>query len=141
MGGPKIFRRSCTIRRFGLQEDVPGGYTTAPFQDVVTDLNVQPLSAKELLALPEGERSVRRVKAFGDLPLTAANQDRGVLGDWLFYCGSWYKCVSALPWDHTILAHCRSEFVLVPESELPFNVELPDDPPMEPSDDSPKEDK
>ena len=74
MGGLKIFRRKYTVRRFGTQEDVPGGYTTAPYEDVVTFLNVQPLSTKELLALPEGERSTKRVKAFGDLQLTAADQ-------------------------------------------------------------------
>ena len=55
MGGLNIFRRKYTVRRFGPQEDVSGGYTTAPYEDVVTFLNVQPLSTKELLALPEGE--------------------------------------------------------------------------------------
>lgn len=125
MGGLKIFRRKYTVRRFGPQEDVPGGYTTAPFEDVVTSLNVQPLSTKELMALPEGERSTRRVKAFGDLQLTTSDQYQGIPGDWLFYRGAWYKCVSSLPWDHTLLAHCRSEFVMVPESELPFNMEPP----------------
>ena len=67
--GIKIFRRKYTVRRFGPQEDVSGGYTTAPFEDVVTPLNVQPLSTKELMALPEGDRSTKRVKAFGDLQL------------------------------------------------------------------------
>ena len=88
-------------------------------------INVQPLSTKELLALPEGERSTKRVKAFGDLQLTAADQYQGIPGDWLFYRGSWYKCVSAFPWDHTMLAHCRSEFAIIPEGELPDNVEPP----------------
>ena len=27
MGGLNIFRRKYTVRRFGPQEDVPGGYT------------------------------------------------------------------------------------------------------------------
>lgn len=125
MGGLKIFRRKYTVRRFGSQEDVPGGYTTAPFEDVVTSLNVQPLSAKEFMALPEGERSTKRIKAFGDLQLIASDQYQGIPGDWLFYRGAWYKCVSALPWDHTLLTHCRSEFVMVPESDLPFNMEPP----------------
>ena len=129
--GIKIFRRKYTVRRFGPQEDVSGGYTTAPFEDVVTPLNVQPLSTKELMALPEGDRSTKRVKAFGDLQLTAADQYQGTPGDWLFYRGAWYKCVSALPWDHTMLAHCRSEFIIVPEGELPFNMEPPGGPPKE----------
>lgn len=87
MGGLKIFRRKYTVRRFGPQEDVPGGYTTAPYEDVVTFLNVQPLSTKELLALPEGERSTKRVKAFGDLQLTAADSTRASLETGCFTVG------------------------------------------------------
>ena len=47
----------------------------------------------------------------------------GCRGDWLFYRGNmdpvghWYECVSSLGWDHTMLAHCRSEFVQVADSE------------------------
>ena len=30
MGGLNIFRRQYTVRWFGPQDDVPGGYPTAP---------------------------------------------------------------------------------------------------------------
>lgn len=79
--GIGIFRRSYTVRRFKPQEDVPGGYVTSQYEDVVTALNVQPLSTKELMALPEGDRSVKRLKAFGDLQLTTSDQEQGILGD------------------------------------------------------------
>lgn len=123
--GIGIFRRKYTVRRFKPQEEVPGGYVTSQYEDVVTSLNVQPLSGRELMALPEGERSTKRLKAYGDLQLITSDQDNGILGDWLFYRGSWYRCVSAAIWDHTLLAHCQSEFVKVPESEIPHNMEPP----------------
>ena len=72
MGGPTIFRREYTVRRFKPQTIVRG-YATSPYEDVVTNLNVQPLSPDELQALPEGERQFKRLKTFGDLQLTAAD--------------------------------------------------------------------
>lgn len=89
----------------------------------VAHLNVQPLSKDEIQALPEGEQRVKRMKAFGDLVFTTADQSTGRRGDWLFYQGKmdpeghWYECVSSLGWDHTMLSHCRSEFVIVSEAE------------------------
>lgn len=117
-----IFRRSFVIRRFG-EEQLVDGYGTASYTDTVTSLNVQPLSADELAALPEGERRTKRMKAFGDLVFTTADQSSGRRGDWLWYEGKmdtdghWYECVSSLGWDHTMLSHCRSEFVRVSETE------------------------
>lgn len=120
--GIGIFRRSFVIRRFG-EEDNVDGYGISKYSDEVTSLNVQPLSADELQALPEGENRVKRMKAFGDLVFTTADPSTGRRGDWLYYQGKmdpeghWYQCVSSLGWDHTLLGHCRSEFVLVSESE------------------------
>ena len=117
-----IFKRSFVIRRFG-EERLIDGYGVAPFSDMVAHLNVQPLSKDEIQALPEGEQRVKRMKAFGDLVFTTADQSTGRRGDWLFYQGKmdpeghWYECVSSLGWDHTMLSHCRSEFVIVSEAE------------------------
>ena len=116
MGGLKIFRRSFTIRHFG-HEEIVDGYRYATYQDREVLLNVQPLFADELQALPEGERRTKRLKAYGNYTFTTADQSTGKRGDWLFYCGRWYECVSSLDWDHTMLWHCKSEFVEVAESE------------------------
>lgn len=120
--GLGIFRRNFVIRRFGSEELV-NGYGVAPYEDKVTSLNVQPLSKDELYSLPEGQRTTKRMKAFGDLVFTTADQATGRRGDWLFYQGRmdpeghWYECVSSLGWDHTMLGHCRSEFMQVSEAE------------------------
>lgn len=120
--GLTIFRREFVVRRFG-KEEIVDGYGTAPYKDTVEVLNVQPLSADELQALPEGERKTKRMKAFSDFLFNTADQSTGCRGDWLFYRGNmdpvghWYECVSSLGWDHTMLSHCRSEFVQVAEAE------------------------
>lgn len=120
--GVGIFRRKFVIRRFG-EENTVEGYGVAAFSDTTASLNVQPLSKDELKALPEGEQRTKRMKAFGDMVFTTADQSTGRRGDWLFYQGKmdpeghWYECVSSLGWDHTMLGHCRSEFVLVSEAE------------------------
>lgn len=117
MSGPGIFRRLYTIRRFGKTEIVDG-YQCAGYEDTETSLNVQPLSKDELLALPEGERRTKRLKAYSDFTFTTADQSSGKRGDWLFYNGHWYECVSSIGWDHTMLSHCKSEFVEVAKSEI-----------------------
>lgn len=111
-----IFRRKFTIRRFG-EEEIVDGYGHTTYEDTTAYLNVQPLSADELQALPEGERRTKRLKAYGDYTFTTADQSNGRRGDWLLYYGHWYECVSSLGWDHTILSHCKSEFVEIPTAE------------------------
>ena len=119
--GIGIFRKPYTIRRFQPQK-ITGGYAVSAYTDTAALLNVQPLTPNELQAIQEGERSVKLLKAFGDLPLTAADQQSGTPGDWLWYYGRWYKCVSASQWDHTLLAHCEAQFAAVPENESPQNL-------------------
>lgn len=120
--GMGIFRRAFVIRRFGA-ENIVNGYGIAQYRDEIATLNVQPLSKDELSALPSGVNRVKRMKAFGDLVFTTADQTAGKRGDWLWYQGKmdpeghWYECVSSLGWDHTMLGHCRSEFVLVSDTE------------------------
>lgn len=116
MSGPKIFRKTYTIRRFG-DEVIIDGNGTATYEDFSVTLNVQPLSSKDIAALPEGERLTKRFKAYGDFIFTTADQSTGRRGDWLLYHGNWYECTSSVEWDHTMLCHCKSEFVAVPESE------------------------
>lgn len=120
--GMGIFRRAFVIRRFGA-ENIVNGYGIAQYRDEIATLNVQPLSKDELSALPSGVNRVKRMKAFGDLVFITADQTAGKRGDWLWYQGKmdpeghWYECVSSLGWDHTMLGHCRSEFVLVSDTE------------------------
>lgn len=109
-----FFKKDYIVRRFG-EETVVKGVSGSTHEDSVVALeDVQPLSSDELQALPEGERTVRRIKSIGSTKFTTADEESGTPGDWLYYNGRWYECKSCQLWDHTILAHYESEFVVVP---------------------------
>lgn len=84
-------------------------------EDRVVSLNVHPLSTDQMKALPEGERKLKRLEAQGTDVLVTADEKTGTKGDLLLYLGDWYECVSAQPWDHTVLSHTNYQFVLVPK--------------------------
>ena len=111
-----LFKKPYTVRVYTAQTIVKG-YASAPYADAVMRLNVQPLTPDEIMALPEGERTVKRVKSYGPDKLTSADEFKGVPGARLFYNGQWYSCLSSVMWDHTMLSHYRSDFVILPERE------------------------
>lgn len=113
----KLFQKPYVIRRYEQQVISDDAYASQSYRDFVTRLNVQPLSNEELLALPEGERTVMRRKAFGKDLLRSADEAAGTLGDRLFYQDRWYVCISSIKWNGTILRHFYSEFVVLPSAE------------------------
>lgn len=108
-----LFKSKYIARRYGEQTFV-NGYETSPHTDFAVWLNVQPLTSGELQALPEGERSIKRYKAFGGGVLKSADVKAGTKGDLVFYDGEWYEVRSSNQWRHiSILAHNYTELVLV----------------------------
>ena len=122
----KLFQKPYTVRQYAPQT-VENGYAASPYTDAVMKLDVQPLSSDDLLALPDGDRTVKRIKSFGGAKLTAADEFEGRPGDRLFYNGRWYECTSSVMWDHTILRHYRSDFIILPQRE-----QMADPPPPDP---------
>lgn len=125
MGAIGMFRRPTWIRRWG-----PDGR-----RDIKTRLNVQPLGSDNVKAQPEGARRDNKLKAFGSMELTPADQLKQQRGDWMYYRGQWYVCVSCILRDHTIVGNFRSEWERVSESERPANLV----PPIEPEPEAPGE--
>lgn len=113
-----LFQKKHIVRRFSPQTIVKG-HATSTYEDYYTVLNVQPLTPTTQQTDPDGERQSRGLKTFGDMLFQTADQTTGTLGDWLYYQGRWYACVSSVLWDHTVLHHCRGEFTQVPETESP----------------------
>ena len=123
-----FFKHQYVARR--LKPDTNHGGYSAPggHEDFLVTLNVQPLSSDELQALPEGQRTVKRIKAIGETKFQPADEETGTEGDRLYYGGKWYECKSCHTWDHTILAHTEAEFAeMSPGSEGigPPEVEVP----------------
>lgn len=111
-----MFRDSYILRRYG-EQTLDEGIASFSYEDIPVSLNVQPISATELQALPEGDRSVQRVRAFGDFPVKTANQNTSCPSDRLYYHDKWFECEQSSDWHHTPLAHYESQWVAVPEGE------------------------
>lgn len=107
-----IFRRPYTIRRSGEQKIIDG-YSVSEKTEFTAKLNIQPLSSNNLLAVPEGQRTIKRIKSFGSVEIVAADEQNETPGDLLFYNGNWFECVSCVHWSHTPLSHYEAEFVIL----------------------------
>ena len=112
--GIGLFKRPYTLRRYKPQA-IKDGYAESEYTDIIVKLNVQPLAPNDYLALPEGERTVKRVKTFGFDQLTSADELSGTPGDRLWYLGAWWECKSSAVWDVTLLRHFQSNFVILPQ--------------------------
>lgn len=108
----RLFRRPYTIRRRGEQKIV-NGYTISDNSEFTVRLNIQPLSKNDLLALPEGKKTIARIKSFGADALISSDEQNGTPGDLLYYGGKWYECCSCVGWLHTPLNHYEAEFVIL----------------------------
>ena len=126
-----LFNKKYWARRFGEQKIVRG-YATSGRTDFVVSLNVHPLGTDQQLALPEGERRIKRLEAHGTDGLIVANQSTGVKGDLLYYHGYWYECIDAQEWDHTVLSHINYQFVIVPD-DIAGTIDLSDAPKTDPN--------
>jgi len=80
-------------------------------------LDVQTVNPNNMEAPAEGYRTSKRIKAFGDFMFQADDQTTETPGDLLWYAGEWYRCISSVYKEHTIVHHCRSDFASVPSTE------------------------
>jgi len=116
--GIGLFKKPYTLRKHGPQINI-NGHMAASYTDTIVRLNVQPQAPHEYVGAPEGETTVKRLKAWGPSQLDSANEYTNTPGDLLFYKGIWYECTSSADWDHTILSHFQSDFVALPASKQP----------------------
>lgn len=104
-----IFKKPCVLRKFTAEGE---GYR---WEDQVAQMNVQPLTGKDLLVLPEGERRIKRCKVIceNEYGLRTSDEEHGVWGDWIYYRGAWYKCEGADARDATPIGQTTAQFVIV----------------------------
>ena len=111
-----LFKKLYTVLVYGAQT-ITRGYAAANYKPVTMRLDVQPLTPDEMMALPDGARTEKRIKTFGPDKLTSADEFTGTPGARLFYNGQWFECKSSVMWDHTLLSHYRSDFTILPERD------------------------
>lgn len=119
-----IFKKPYTLRTFEKTEIINGRPRTK-YSDRTVMLNVQPLTTKELIALPEGIRREKNIKAFGRTEIRTADEEAGILADRIFYQGRWYECTGSDAWGNTPVGQTEAVFGLIPASEIK-ELPLPD---------------
>lgn len=108
-----IFKKPYTLRRFKKSELVRGR-SHAKYSDSTVMLNVQPLTTDEIMALPEGIRRKKNIKAIGRVSIRTANEREGTLADRICYHGEWYECTGSDIWGNTPVGQTEAVFGLVP---------------------------
>lgn len=121
-----IFKKPYTLRRFEKVQVVKG-YSRARYSDSVVKLNVQPLTSTEIMALPDGIRRSKNIRAIGKVQIKTADDKTGTLADRIYYRGEWYECTGADIWGNTPVGQTEAVFGLVPNVESGDILLMPDD--------------
>lgn len=121
-----IFKKPYTLRSFE-KTDFTLSYPCAKYSDRTVMLNVHPLSSTEVLALPEGMRRAKNIRAIGRVEIKTADDTAGTLADRLLYRGQWYECTGADIWGNTPVGQTEAIFGLIPVSEIREIQLLPED--------------
>lgn len=111
-----IFKKPYTLRRFKKSELIKGR-SRAKYSDSTVMLNVQPLSSNELMALPDGIRRSKNIKAIGKVMIRTADEKTGILADRICYRGEWYECTGSDIWGNTPVGQTEAVFGLIPNVE------------------------
>ena len=87
-----FFTESIQVKRSsGGDYNARGHYVPRPEATFNLQANVQPLQGKELLILPEGERTKDSLKVLTDVQLYEVNEETGSKPDLIFWKGKAYK--------------------------------------------------
>lgn len=108
-----ILKETITVYRKSGGEYVNGRWVEG-VADVSEHKNtsVQPVSASDLLMIPEGESLEGVIRVFDVLPLYAQDVDAGKEADIIEYYDKKYKVVRVDPWRNGFMDHYEALAVL-----------------------------
>ena len=109
-----MWKKYYTLRRFGEQRFVDG-YAVRDYSDSKVYLDIQP-QKNDTVVTPDGKRRTSGITAYGEFPITIEDVSAGTPGDWLYYEGWWYECKSSMMYEHSLVSHYTSTFVIVTEA-------------------------
>jgi len=79
--------------------DSDGFYTDGTSSSFTMSATIMRLSAKDMLNLPEGQRTEQMIKIYTDTVLNTANITTSIKGDIVTYKGNTYEIMSLENWD------------------------------------------
>ncbi|HCU25441.1 MAG TPA: hypothetical protein DF383_10530 [Deltaproteobacteria bacterium] len=106
------FGQTLTVRRKATGEYVNGEYQPGAESTFQAVLSVQPLSDKERINLPEGQRNKRILKGYSDTALQVADEATGAMGDRIEFDGTDFEVTRVASWPGD-LTHWKVELAEV----------------------------
>jgi len=110
-----LWKKNYVVRRFGALTNV-GGYMATTHTDSMALLDIQTMSNTQKTD-SDGDVSVQRIKAFGDLDLKPSRQSSK--GDLVWFQGKWFECIASRKSENTLIAHWTYEFIECANQDSP----------------------
>lgn len=110
-----FFRSPYVLRHFGDIENVRGREKYC-YEESIVQADIQ-TSTRNNTMNTEGANLTSRIKVWTDEQLTPTDEGSEQLGDWIYYSGRWFQCISSLFACNTLISHWVSEFDIVPLSD------------------------
>jgi hypothetical protein len=108
------FASTYTYQRRNPQVWVKGRTSPATLQAAVSfRASIQPMNGRELLVLPEGERTREYIKLYTDTQLNMADPVTGAKGDLVSYKGRTWEVTQSNDWNLNDYAHFKFLAVVV----------------------------
>ncbi len=93
------FALPVTVRRFTIAGTwVEGVWVPGAFEDFEDRMSVQPLVGKDLLNLPEAQRTKRLMKGYIATELRTVSEADKIDADQVFYDGVWFEVQTVELW-------------------------------------------
>jgi hypothetical protein len=103
------FRKPITGKRFASPTWNKGRKTEGADSPIQFTASVQPLTNKELVALPEGQRERARFKLYTSFQLlTVVRGDSGHAADQVQIESEWYEITQVGIWKNDVIPHYKA---------------------------------
>ena len=107
------FGQTVTVTRSGPGFAVNGTWVKGPVSTFAAYASIQPLRPRELLILPEGERTRERIRAYTNTRLLVADETTQAMGDRLSWNGRDYEVQQCETWQDGRDTYYKAIAVLV----------------------------
>jgi len=111
-----FFRKPYKVRRYSAPKIVEG-YIGYDFEDITLRMDIQTMS-DDVITTPDGQESVKRIKAFCDKPILVRDSDKQQRADRVIFDGVWFECKSSRLSENTPLRHYTAIFTEVPTTDM-----------------------
>lgn len=103
------FRQALTGYRYNAADTFTKGIRTAASKSTISfTASVQPMGAKDMLALPEGRRDREAFRLYTDFELKTSDESTLVNADQVTVRGHLYEVISVEIWQNNVIPYYKA---------------------------------